>query len=130
MPPFVPFAQAFAAAITAALTGSLYYIAASPKDPTYITAPVLKTPSARDELKQLFAAWYERRQMKKIYSPLLEGLLGLYLGFEWIQVLLYYRLILFIDVKRNHNLKKKNIADKQPSCSYHHTWHILGCCIG
>lgn len=24
--------------------------------------------------------------MKKIYSPLLEGLLGLYLGFEWIQV--------------------------------------------
>lgn len=34
----------------------------------------------------LFAAWYERRQMKKIYSPLLEGLLGLYLGFEWIQV--------------------------------------------
>ncbi|GAY65455.1 hypothetical protein CUMW_241220 [Citrus unshiu] len=30
-------------------------------------------------------AWYERRQMKKIYSPLLEGLLALYLGFEWIQ---------------------------------------------
>ncbi|KAJ0236815.1 hypothetical protein HA466_0255060 [Hirschfeldia incana] len=85
LPPFVPFAQAFAAAITAALTGSLYYIAASPKDPTYIMAPVLKTRSAREELKKLFAAWYERRQMKKIYSPLLEGLLGLYLGFEWIQ---------------------------------------------
>ncbi|KAF8088349.1 hypothetical protein N665_0545s0017 [Sinapis alba] len=85
LPPFVPFAQAFAATITAALTGSLYYIAASPKDPTYIMAPVLKTRSAREELKKLFAAWYERRQMKKIYSPLLEGLLGLYLGFEWIQ---------------------------------------------
>ncbi|CAN8231591.1 unnamed protein product [Cochlearia groenlandica] len=85
LPPFVPFAQAFAATITAALTGSLYYIAASPKDPTFIIAPVLKTRSARDELKKLFAAWYERRQMKKIYSPLLEGLLGLYLGFEWIQ---------------------------------------------
>ncbi|KFK28469.1 hypothetical protein AALP_AA7G000300 [Arabis alpina] len=88
LPPFVPFAQVFAATITAALTGSLYYIAASPKDPTYIMAPVLKTRSARDELKKLFAAWYERRQMKKIYSPLLEGLLGLYLGFEWIQVIL------------------------------------------
>lgn len=25
--------------------------------------------------------------MKKIYSPLLEGLLALYLGFEWIQVI-------------------------------------------
>lgn len=24
--------------------------------------------------------------MKKIYSPLLEGLLALYLGFEWIEV--------------------------------------------
>ncbi|KAL0546659.1 hypothetical protein IC582_016571 [Cucumis melo] len=31
LPPFVPFAQGFAAFITAALTGSLYYVAASPK---------------------------------------------------------------------------------------------------
>ena len=31
LPLFVPFAQAFAAVITAALTGSLYYVAASPK---------------------------------------------------------------------------------------------------
>lgn len=85
LPPFVPFAQAFAAVITAALTGSLYYVAASPKDPTYIVAPVLSSRSARGDMKKLFAAWYERRQMKKIYSPLLEGLLALYLGFEWNQ---------------------------------------------
>ncbi|KAL8053454.1 hypothetical protein ABFX02_05G072600 [Erythranthe guttata] len=85
LPPFVPFAQAFAAVITAALTGSLYYMAASPEDPTYIVAPVLKSRSAREDLRKLFAAWYERRQMKKIYSPLLEALLALYLGFEWIQ---------------------------------------------
>ncbi|CAN6460303.1 unnamed protein product [Victoria cruziana] len=84
-PPFVPFAQAFAAVITAALTGSLYYIAASPKDPTYVIAPALPTRSGREDLKKLFAAWYERRQLKKIYSPLLEGLLALYLGFEWIK---------------------------------------------
>ncbi|KAL3619401.1 hypothetical protein CASFOL_036971 [Castilleja foliolosa] len=84
LPPIVPFAQAFAAAITAALTGSLYYMAASPKDPTYIVAPILKSRSGREDLKKLFAAWYERRQMKKIYSPLLEALLALYLGFEWI----------------------------------------------
>lgn len=31
LPPFVPFAQAFAAVLTAVLTGSLYYVAASPK---------------------------------------------------------------------------------------------------
>ncbi|XP_042507202.1 uncharacterized protein LOC122083457 [Macadamia integrifolia] len=85
LPPFVPFAQAFSAVITAALTGSLYYVAASPKDPTYVVAPVLQSRSGREDLKKLFAAWYERRQLKKIYSPLLEGLLALYLGFEWIQ---------------------------------------------
>ncbi|VVB02179.1 unnamed protein product [Arabis nemorensis] len=83
LPPFVPFAQAFAAVITAALTGSLYYFAASPKDPTYIVAPVLR--SRRDDFKKLLSAWYEKRQMKKIYSPLLEGLLALYLGIEWVQ---------------------------------------------
>ncbi|GFZ00822.1 hypothetical protein Acr_14g0004570 [Actinidia rufa] len=86
LPPYVPFAQAFAAVITAALTGSLYYMAASPEDPTYIVAPVVQSRSGREDLKKLFAALYERRQMKKIYSPLLEGLLALYLGFEWIQV--------------------------------------------
>jgi len=31
VPPLVPFAQTFAAVITAALTGSLYYIATAPK---------------------------------------------------------------------------------------------------
>ncbi|KAM0935427.1 putative Type II CAAX prenyl endopeptidase Rce1 [Dioscorea sansibarensis] len=85
LPLFVPFAQAFAAVITAALTGSLYYVATAPKDPTYVVAPVLRSRPGREDLKKLFAAWYERRQMKKIYSPLLEGLLALYLGFEWIQ---------------------------------------------
>lgn len=35
LPPFVPFAQAFAAVITAALTGSLYYMAASPKGTSF-----------------------------------------------------------------------------------------------
>ncbi|CAK7356159.1 unnamed protein product [Dovyalis caffra] len=85
LPPFVPFAQAFAAVLTAFLTGSLYYVATSPKDPTYVVAPVLPSRSGREDLKKLFAAWYERRQMKKIYSPLLEGILALYLGFEWIQ---------------------------------------------
>lgn len=34
----------------------------------------------------LTAAWYERRQQKKIYSPLMEGLLAFYLGFEWMHV--------------------------------------------
>ncbi|KAL2901428.1 Sporulation-killing factor biosynthesis protein SkfC [Bienertia sinuspersici] len=55
LPPFVPFAQAFAAVITAALTGSLYYIAASPKDPTYVVAPVLQSRSGHEDLKKLFA---------------------------------------------------------------------------
>ncbi|KAK4746502.1 hypothetical protein SAY87_012814 [Trapa incisa] len=71
--------------LTAVLTGSLYYVAASPKDLTYLVAPVLRSPTGHKDVKKIFAAWYERRQMKKIYSPLLEGLLALYHGFEWIQ---------------------------------------------
>ncbi|KAL2348270.1 hypothetical protein Fmac_002270 [Flemingia macrophylla] len=54
LPPFVPFAQAFAAVLTAVLTGSLYYMAASPKDPTYVVAPVLQSRSGRQDLKKLF----------------------------------------------------------------------------
>ncbi|URD79608.1 hypothetical protein MUK42_05584 [Musa troglodytarum] len=86
LPLFAPFARAFAAAITAAVTGSLYYVATAANDPTYVAAPVLSSTTGREDLKKLLAAWCERRQMKKIYSPLLEGLLALYLGFEWIQV--------------------------------------------
>ncbi|XP_066345466.1 uncharacterized protein [Miscanthus floridulus] len=85
VPPLVPFAQTFAAVITAALTGTLYYIATAPKDPTYVVTPAMRSRTGRENLKKLFAAWYERRQMRKIYSPLLEGILAFYLGFEWIQ---------------------------------------------
>ncbi|CAD6263051.1 unnamed protein product [Miscanthus lutarioriparius] len=85
VPPLVPFAQTFAAVITAALTGTLYYIATAPKDPTYVVTPAMRSRTGKENLKKLFAAWYERRQMRKIYSPLLEGILAFYLGFEWIQ---------------------------------------------
>ncbi|XP_054824428.1 uncharacterized protein LOC129322258 isoform X3 [Prosopis cineraria] len=85
LPAFVPFAQAYAAVLTAVLTSSLYYMAASPKDPNYVVAPVLNSHPNRQDFKKLFEAWYEKRQMRKIYSPLLEGLLALYLGFEWVQ---------------------------------------------
>nr|GEU95094.1 acetyl-CoA carboxylase 1 [Tanacetum cinerariifolium] len=54
-------------------------------DPTYVMAPVLSSRFGRQEMKKLYAAWYERRQMKMIYSPLLEGLLALYLAFKWNQ---------------------------------------------
>ncbi|XP_054824427.1 uncharacterized protein LOC129322258 isoform X2 [Prosopis cineraria] len=76
---------AYAAVLTAVLTSSLYYMAASPKDPNYVVAPVLNSHPNRQDFKKLFEAWYEKRQMRKIYSPLLEGLLALYLGFEWVQ---------------------------------------------
>ncbi|XLR15431.1 hypothetical protein S83_043369, partial [Arachis hypogaea] len=74
LPPFVPFVQVFAAVLTSVLT-----------DPNYVMEPILQSRSGRQNLKKLFEAWYEKRQMKNIYSPLFEGLLVLYLGFEWIQ---------------------------------------------
>ncbi|KAK9714111.1 hypothetical protein RND81_06G072100 [Saponaria officinalis] len=51
LPPFVPFAQAFSTVITTALTGSLYYIAASPK------GPVLQSRFGREDPKNLFAVY-------------------------------------------------------------------------
>ncbi|KAI9089072.1 hypothetical protein K1719_029351 [Acacia pycnantha] len=85
LPALVPFAQAYAAVLTAVLTGSLYFMASSPKDPHYIVSPVVQSRSNRQDLKKVFEAWYKKRQMRKIYSPLLEGILALYLGLEWIQ---------------------------------------------
>lgn len=41
--------------------------------------------------------------MKKIYSPLLEALLALYLGFEWIQVT-YFRLLIDIGLMHTNVL--------------------------
>lgn len=83
IPLFVPFAQFFATALTAALTGSMYYVISSPKDPKYVVAPVVRGRNNRIDIKERVSAWYERRQQKKIYSPLMESLLAMYLGFEW-----------------------------------------------
>lgn len=83
IPLFVPFAQFFATALTAALTSSMYYVMTSPKDPKYVVAPVTRGRNNRGDIKERVSAWYARRQQKKIYSPLVEGLLAMYLGFEW-----------------------------------------------
>ncbi|KAJ7544398.1 hypothetical protein O6H91_09G077500 [Diphasiastrum complanatum] len=85
VPLFLPFAQIFAAVLSAALTGSMYYVISSPRDPTYVIAPVTRGRNTRRDIKRRFEVWYERRQLKKIYSPLMESLLALYLGFEWVQ---------------------------------------------
>ncbi|RYQ87301.1 hypothetical protein Ahy_B09g094782 isoform D [Arachis hypogaea] len=76
----------FLSSLSGILLYDLLLICLLLSDPTYVVAPVLQSRSGRQDLKKLFEAWYEKRQMKKIYSPLLEGLLSLYLGFEWIQL--------------------------------------------
>lgn len=84
-PCFAPFAHALAAVLAAALTGSILFITSFPQDPKYVIAPVCRNRRSQRDMKRSFAAWYERRQLRKIYSPLLDSFLGLYLGFEWIQ---------------------------------------------
>eukprot|EP00897_Mesotaenium_endlicherianum_P010919 jgi/Mesen1/9856/ME000070S09138 len=80
IPTFAPFAQASAAVLTAAITGSMFYIISTPKDPKFVVSNGKKSR----EMRKRVEAWHERQQLKKIYSPLLESLLSLYLGFEWI----------------------------------------------
>jgi len=79
IPSFAPCAHAMAAVLTAAITGSMFYIISSPKDPKVVIAR-----GNPGEVRKSLQAWNERQQQRKIYSPLLESLLSLYLGFEWI----------------------------------------------
>ncbi|KAH7437834.1 hypothetical protein KP509_05G091300 [Ceratopteris richardii] len=84
-PLFAPFAHGLAAVMTAALTGSILFVTSFPQDPAYVITRVHRDQSTLREVKKSFAAWYERRQLRRIYSPLLDSLLALYLGFEWLQ---------------------------------------------
>eukprot|EP00850_Spirogloea_muscicola_P008625 SM000046S16406 [mRNA] locus=s46:454369:457263:- [translate_table: standard] len=82
VPVFSPCAQVMACVLTAAVTGSTFYILCTPKDPQYV---VSAKNNNRWEMKRKLEAWHERQQLKKIYSPLLESLLSFYLGFEWLR---------------------------------------------
>ncbi|KAK9714112.1 hypothetical protein RND81_06G072100 [Saponaria officinalis] len=57
LPPFVPFAQAFSTVITTALTGSLYYIAASPKGSSH-SDERSKVHTCRYQIQQVLLAVY------------------------------------------------------------------------
>lgn len=67
--------------------------------------------------------------MKKIYSPLLEALLALYLGFEWIQVCITTSLQLLGNVYTECFYLTKFggmcATDRQHSGTYHNTRDIL-----
>ncbi|KAH7293343.1 hypothetical protein KP509_28G021600 [Ceratopteris richardii] len=116
-PVLAPFAHALAAVLTASITGSILFITSFPQDPKYVVAPVNRSRSSLQNLKQSFAAWYERRQLRRIYSPLLESFLALYIGFEWIQAgnilapiithAIYSSLIVGNGVRRIHDQRKK-----------------------
>eukprot|EP00250_Pteridium_aquilinum_P014543 c22052_g1_i1 orf=516-1757(+) len=116
-PSLAPFAQALAAILTAALTGSILFITSFPQDPKYVVAPARGSRASLRNLKQSFAAWYERRQLRRIYSPLLESLLALYIGFEWMQTgnilapiithVIYSSVIIGNGVRRIHDQRYK-----------------------
>lgn len=116
-PSLAPFSQALAAILTAALSGSILFITSFPQDPKYVVAPARGTRTSLRNLKQNFAAWYERRQLKRIYSPLLESLLAFYIGFEWIQTgnilapiithVIYSSVVIGSGVRRIHEKRDK-----------------------
>lgn len=80
LPSFAPCAQVFAAVLTAAITGSIFFVTSSPDDPVVIARGRSFTRDMRVKLE----AWNERQTLKKIYSPLMESLVSLYLAFEWL----------------------------------------------
>eukprot|EP00250_Pteridium_aquilinum_P011931 c20399_g2_i1 orf=220-1464(-) len=116
-PFFAPFAHGLAAVLTAALTGSILFITSFPQDPAYVITRVHRNHSSPREVKKSFAAWYEKRQLRRIYSPLLDSLLALYLGFEWLQTgnilapiithTIYSTVIVGNGLRRIHNQRDK-----------------------
>lgn len=116
-PSLAPFAHALAAVLTAALTGSVLFITSFPQDPKYVVAPARWNRASLRNLKESFAAWYERRQLRRIYSPLLESFLALYIGFEWMQTgnilapiithVIYSSVIIGTGVTRIHDQRDK-----------------------
>ncbi|KAL6589651.1 hypothetical protein ACP70R_050274 [Stipagrostis hirtigluma subsp. patula] len=103
VPPLVPFAQTFAAAITAALTGSLYYIATAPKDPTYVVTPAMRSRTGRENLKKLFAVLVREEANEEDILPSSRRNLGF---LPWLRM----------------------DPDRQHPGTDDHPWHILCCC--
>ncbi|KAI5078622.1 hypothetical protein GOP47_0006293 [Adiantum capillus-veneris] len=116
-PFFAPFAHGLAAVLTAALTGSILFVTSFPQDPAYVITRVHRDHSSPMEVKKSFAAWYERRQLRRIYSPLLDSLLALYLGFEWLQTgnilapiithIIYSSVVVGNGLRRIHDRREK-----------------------
>eukprot|EP00271_Cylindrocystis_brebissonii_P013334 TRINITY_DN3308_c0_g1_i1.p1 TRINITY_DN3308_c0_g1~~TRINITY_DN3308_c0_g1_i1.p1 ORF type:complete len:543 (-),score=93.66 TRINITY_DN3308_c0_g1_i1:2541-4169(-) len=79
IPTFGLCSHAMAALLTAALRGSMFYVI-----PTEADTKVVVARGSKREMRKSLEAWHEREQMKKIYSPLVEALLSLYLSLEWI----------------------------------------------
>eukprot|EP00270_Netrium_digitus_P014515 TRINITY_DN493_c0_g3_i2.p1 TRINITY_DN493_c0_g3~~TRINITY_DN493_c0_g3_i2.p1 ORF type:complete len:421 (+),score=61.44 TRINITY_DN493_c0_g3_i2:308-1570(+) len=115
---FSPCAQACAAVLTAAITGSMFYIISTPKDPQIIVAR-----GWSKEMRQRLEVWHERQQLKKIYSPLLESLLSFYLALEWICTgnllapavthALYYMSMVSIGVRRLEETRVRSGSAKR-----------------
>lgn len=114
IPTFSPCAQACAAVLTSSVTGLLFYTASLSRDPEI----VVTTTSGRD-VRSLAGEWHERQQLKKIYSPLLESMLSLYLSTEWIITgnllspmvthAIYYMTVLRLGVLRLEKQKRKGV---------------------
>ncbi|CAI8583482.1 unnamed protein product [Vicia faba] len=47
LPPFFPFSQVLTVVLTAIITGSIYYVVTSSKDPNYIVVPILQSRASR-----------------------------------------------------------------------------------
>ncbi|MCO5598946.1 hypothetical protein L7F22_053045 [Adiantum nelumboides] len=117
LPFFAPFAHGLAAVLTAALTGSILFVTSFPQDPAYVITRVHRDHSSPREVKKSFAAWYEKRQLRRIYSPLLDSLLALYLGAEWLQTgnilapiithIIYTTVVVGNGLRRIHDRREK-----------------------
>lgn len=77
LPLYVPFAQAFAAVITAALTGSLYYVATAPEGIFASSDSFFKQPQLLSHPPYVKSyLWYFAAEPTYVVAPVLQSCSG------------------------------------------------------
>jgi membrane protease YdiL (CAAX protease family) len=87
VPPFGPFSEALAVIATACVAGTVHLTLSTPREPEVIIAAAdADVFGGREDVKLMVEDWLQGRKLRRIYSPMVEVLLAVFLGFEWLRV--------------------------------------------
>ncbi|GAQ84153.1 hypothetical protein KFL_001780080 [Klebsormidium nitens] len=87
VPPFGPFSEALAVVATACVAGLVHLNLSTPREPEVIIAAAdADVFGGREDVKLMVEEWLQGRKLRRIYSPMVEIMLAIFLGFELLRV--------------------------------------------